>query len=84
MAKQQDCLPPVTIGGITITPELLQLLFIVKTLRPDCASYFAEQCLILSTLDFEDIGLDRSVYYLLLDFYRILKELNKDQEGPVK
>jgi hypothetical protein len=84
MAKQQDCLTPVTIGKIKITPTLLELLEDLQSLRPDGASYFAEQCLIMATVDFDEFGIDRYVYDLFVSFHKLLKELNEQEEDRVK
>ena len=84
MAKEQDCLSPVTIGGIKITPELIDALKRLKSLRPDCALYFAEQCMNIATLDYDERNLDKDIYFLFVDFLTILKELTKDREGGLE
>ncbi|MFZ4569755.1 MAG: hypothetical protein ACOYM0_01340 [Bacteroidales bacterium] len=81
MAKE-DCLLPVTIGGIKITNDLIYAL--------DCLSqdhgiedmhFFTGQCLILSSIELEQYGLDRKLFLMLRGFYTVLQALNEKQEG---
>ena len=80
MSTQQECLPPVTIGGINITPDLLRAL---DSLREDSIdmSFFTEQCLILASMDLENYGIEKRLFLILLDMFNVLKSLNEDKEG---
>jgi hypothetical protein len=81
MATKSDCPLPITIGGIEITQELIEALQNSRDLRPDATDFFAEQCLKLSTVDLDDVEVDRSIFFMFVDYHRILKELMRGQKG---
>jgi hypothetical protein len=74
MATEQDCLPPVIIGGIKITPELIDAL---GSLQEDTReiNFFTEQCLILSSIDLDHHGMERKLFLMLLNMFNVLKAL---------
>lgn len=80
MSKQHECLPPVTIGGIKITTELLEAL---QDLNEDTCDthFFAEQCLILSSIELENYGLQRKLFIIFLNMFNVLKALKDGEEG---
>lgn len=80
MSKQHECLPPVTIGGINITSDLLEAL---DSLSEDIEEmhFFTEQCLILSSMEFENYGMEKKFFLLLLNMFNVLKALNDGQKG---
>jgi hypothetical protein len=80
MAKQSDCLLPVTIGGIKITKELLDAL---QDLKEDTCDthFFTEQCLILSSIDIANYGLQRKLFLMLLNMFNVLKALDNGGKG---
>jgi hypothetical protein len=83
----QECLPPVTIGGIMITPEIItQLSYFISCFGAQKAKdIIAETCLLLLSLgDNEDVRqIDPSFYVLQNTLYLLLKELSL-QKGDVK
>ncbi len=81
MAKQQDCLPPVTIGGIKITQDLIEALDTLQGYVTEDMHFFTEQCLILSSLDIDRWGIERKLFLILLDMFNVLKALSNNEEG---
>lgn len=79
MAKQ-ECLPPVTIGGIKITPDLLEAL---EALQEDTVDthFFTEQCLILSSIEIENYVMERKLFLIFLNMFNVLKALKDAKEG---
>jgi len=84
MAKQQDCLPPVTIGGIKITNELIDALEELRDYANEDMHFFTEQCLIISSIDLEAHGLYRKLFLIFRAMYGVLKAMNEKQEGGVE
>jgi len=81
MAKQQDCLPPVTIGGIKITTNLIDALVDLSGYRTKDMHFFTEQCLIISSIDIDQYGIDRELFLIFRAMYGVLQALNEKQEG---
>jgi len=78
MAKQQNCISPITIEGIEITQSLIDALKDVQTdLRSDMHT-FAEQCMLLAASDQESYGLDRHFHVSLYKFYQVMKALDTE------
>ena len=81
MAKQAECLPPVTIGGIRITAELLTSLNALKDYTPEVVPFFTEQCMIIATMDHDSVGLNRKeLFDLFLAMHQLLQALFHIQE----
>ena len=81
MATKQDCLSPVTIGGIKITNELLKALNDLYDENYEDVHFFAESVMILASLPIEDYGIERKVFTILLNMFNVLKALKDSQEG---
>ncbi len=85
MAKQQDCLTPVTIGGITITENLIDALVSLRDDHgPEGLHFVAETSLHIISLkdsvaDIETF--DSEFFAILANLYRLLKELSKQKGG---
>ncbi|MEI6143740.1 MAG: hypothetical protein WCP85_30960 [Mariniphaga sp.] len=80
MAKQ-DCLPPVTIGGIKITTNLIDALAHLRDYTTKDMHFFTEQCLIISSIDIDYYGLERELFLIFRAMYGVLQALNEKQEG---
>lgn len=72
---------PVKLGGVTITEDLLQALDDLKDRDNDTASFFTEQCLMISSIEVEDYGIDRSLFSLFYNLYRIIRALEDTRKG---
>jgi hypothetical protein len=85
MSKQHECLPPVTIGGITITENLIEALEALRDDHGDDVMHcVAETSLFISSLSntCEDIRIINSEYYAIqYNVYRLLKELILQKGG---
>jgi len=74
----------VTIGGITITPEIIEELnALVNDYGVEHAkNVIAENCLYINSLHSEDCRqVDTDFWAILNVFYRMLSALSKQQEG---
>ena len=83
MTKEHECLPPITIDGIKITNNLIETL---KSLSEDTddTHFFTEQCLILASIDFENYGMEKKLFLMLLNMFNVLKALkdgNDEEKG---
>ncbi len=83
MAKEQECLPPVTIGGIKITESLIKALDSLQGCSDDM-HFFTEQCLILASMEFENYGMQKRLFLILFDMFNVLKALKDGMEGGDK
>ena len=85
MSTQQECLPPVTIGGIRITPNLIESLNALRDeYGPDGLHCIAENSLFITSLatrcnDIEQV--DSDFWSMLYNLYKLLKELHSQEGG---
>lgn len=84
MATKSDCLPPVILGDITITKELLEQLNLLKEQGLDGLHFFAEEVMLLATVDFDHYGLDKGLIDLLRTQFLVMRALIKPGEGGVR
>ena len=80
MATKQDCLPPVTIGGVKITNSLIRELGVLQQDTEEI-HFFAESVMILASIDIDNYGIERKLFMILLNMFNVLKALKDGGEG---
>jgi hypothetical protein len=71
----ENCLPPITIKGVTITQNLIEALDALQGHDADDMHFFTEQCLIISSLDIDRFGIERNLFLILRDMYGVMQAL---------
>ena len=82
MSKDKANQQTVIIDGVEITPQLMEAIVNLKDDNDkQSKNQFAEHCLMLSAVDIEKYGIDRSFFSLQVGLYRILSALFPDEKG---
>ena len=83
--SKQECLPPVTIGGIKITENLIEALEALRDDHgPEGMHCVAETGLLITSLMNKCADLaefDSDFYAILYNVYRLMKELHSQEGG---
>ena len=81
MASKSECLPPVTIGGITITNELIDAWQELEKEGPEGRFFLTEECLYISAIDLDNYGISRDIFPLFIKFVELMKALEAQKGG---